>query len=143
MLEFANSYFENEVLHNSEWLEADAAKRNRALKQAGNMLYPVFKRYHPVKKPLPMPAIFEQAHFLLRKDDTVRMAEMGVVTSSVSGITTNASKTSINEISPNVYSIILADSGSRVGSYGMYPRQNLIVNEYRTKHPYPRPYHWR
>jgi hypothetical protein len=124
----ADTYFTTEVLHNTEWVTADGDMKSRSLKQAERMLYQVFKKYNATSKPLPEIAIFEQAIYLLRKDETVRKAEMGVTNTSVAGISISAKGAS--RISPEVYQIILADGGMRVGRYDNY-REDDPLSRFR------------
>ena len=109
----AVNYFENEVLHNDMWVEADEAMRKRALKNAENELYETFKRYKPSTNPLPMKAIFEQALWLLRKDDTILKAEQGVTNVNLAG----AVQMSISGNTPKVSPIVIKMLGRRRGRY--------------------------
>jgi hypothetical protein len=106
----ANDYFTNEVLHAEEWLEADTETRQKALKNAENQLYRLYKQYNPDTKPLPETAVFEQALWLLRIDDSIRKAEMGVTSVSVGGISINVSRVNLS-VAPEVVNII----GRRIG----------------------------
>lgn len=111
--EDAVSYFENEVLHNSYWLSADESQRKRALKNAENELYSTFRKYSIDKNPLPMRAIFEQAIWLLRKDDTILRAEQGVTNVNLSGAIQMSVSGSSPKISPNAIRLL----GRRRGRY--------------------------
>lgn len=109
-LNSANDYFANEVLHADEWNEADTTTRQKALKNAENQLYRIYKNYNPDTKPLPEIAIYEQALWLLRIDDAIRRAELGVTSVSVGGINISVSRVNL-AVSPEVVSII----GRRIG----------------------------
>lgn len=109
-LETANNYFSTEVLHTQEWDDATDEQRQRALKQAENQLYRIYKNYDPVNKPLPDIAVFEQALWLLRIDENVRRAEQGVTSISISGINISLSRVNLS-IAPAVFQII----GRRIG----------------------------
>lgn len=88
MMELYNlavTYFDEEVLHNGPWLAADEGTRNRALKNAANELYNEYPRFDRELRPIPEKAIFEQALWLLRKDDSIMKAEMGVTNINISG----------------------------------------------------------
>lgn len=111
----ANAYFQNEVLHCQEWLEADDTTKQKALKNAENQLYRIYKNYNPDTKPLPDQAIFEQALWLLRIDDAIRRAEMGVTAISVGGVNVNVSRVDLS-VAPEVYRII----GRRIGRSVIY-----------------------
>lgn len=111
--EEAVSYIENEVLHNQAWLDADTAKRSRALKNAENELYENFRQYKSETKPLPSKAIFEQALWLLRKDDTILRAEQGVTNINLSG----AVQMSVSGNTPKISPIVIKMLGRRRGRY--------------------------
>ncbi|MFD9628673.1 hypothetical protein [Peribacillus muralis] len=111
--EEAVTYFEEEVLHNTQWVDADESTRKRALKNAENELYITFKRYKVDKNPLPKEAIFEQTLWLLRKDDTILRAEQGVTNVNLSGAIQMSLSGSSPKISPNVVRIL----GRKRGRY--------------------------
>lgn len=106
----ANQYFSTEVLYTQEWDDATDEQKQRALKQAQNQLYRIYKNYDPVNKPLPDNAVFEQALWLLRIDDAIRRAELGVTSVNVGGVAINVSRVDLS-IAPEVYRII----GRRIG----------------------------
>lgn len=108
-------YFENEVLHNTAWVDAEEAMRKRALKNAENELYENFKQYKSTTKPLPNKAIFEQALWLLRKDDTILKAEQGVTNVNLSG----AVQMSISGNTPKISPIVIKMLGRRKGRYSL------------------------
>ena len=119
----AESYFLNNVLHNSEWVDADAGQKQRALNNAGNQLYRFYKSsYDKTAKPLPDEAVYEQALWLLRIDDSVRKAEQGVASISVGGISISAQKVNLS-VAPEVLNIL----GRRVGR---------TINDTRSRHHY-------
>jgi hypothetical protein len=107
-------YIENEILHNTSWTEADVPKRNRALKNAENELYNEFPRYNRDTKPLPETAIFEQAVWLLRKDDSILRAEQGVTNINLSGEFSMGLGGKVSKISPNAIRFIRS---RKVGRY--------------------------
>lgn len=109
----ADDYITNEVLHNSWWTEADEGKRQRALKNAENELYEVFSHYKPDTRPLPARAIYEQALWLLRKDDIVLRAEQGVTNVNLSGAIQVTVSGASTRISPAVMRIV----GRKKGRY--------------------------
>jgi hypothetical protein len=74
-------YF-SEVLHNTEWVEADTDTKTRALKTSQRQLSKIV----PSDFVLPSEAIFEQAILLLRVDDGFLQAQLGVSQTSVAGI---------------------------------------------------------
>ncbi len=82
----AEVYFATQVLHNDEWVAADPAQKQRALANAKALLYRVYRNFSESTKPIPDKAVYEQALWLLRVDETIRKAEMGVKIISVSGM---------------------------------------------------------
>jgi hypothetical protein len=82
----ADTYFQEEVLLNEAWVNADQDMKSRALKNAENMLYRYFKRFNRETKPVPDVAIYEQAYFILLIDETIQKSALGVKQVSVSGL---------------------------------------------------------
>ena len=84
----AQAYFDTYVLHSEPWDEADDIRKTKALNQAEKDLYEYFTDYdiNDPEKQLPNEAIFEQALWLLRIDDAIQKAEMGVKNVNVEGI---------------------------------------------------------
>lgn len=106
----AEAYFAVNVLHNEEWTEADAARKQRALTNAKNILYRVYKNYNETTKPLPDAAVFEQALWLLRADEAIRRSEFGVNSVTVGGM-----QISIERINTTVAPQAALIIGRRVG----------------------------
>lgn len=106
----ANAYFDANVVHKDEWLEADDATKQTALNQASNQLYRFFSNYDAETKPIPDAAIFEQALWILRQDDAIRMGEMGVQQVAVKGVSVLLNG-GARYISPEVFRIV----GRRIG----------------------------
>ncbi len=119
----ANAYFDENILHNDEWVNADDPKKTRALNQAEKMLYRHYFQYDPVENPIPDEAVFEQALWLLRIDDTIRRAEQGVKSVMVDGMMIQLAQVD-RSISPAVISIL----GRRVGrsSSGRVGYNNVV-----------------
>lgn len=108
----ANTYFDNEVLHNDEWVKADDATRQRALNQAERVLYREFRDVYDIVDPtkqIPVNAIYEQALWMLRQNSTIRKSEFGVTGVSVSGIQVQTKGTSPSLIAPEAMKIIEED----------------------------------
>ena len=116
----ADTYFTSFVLHNSEWVDADLGRKQLALNNAANQLYRIYRSYDETTKPLPDEAVFEQALWLLRIDDTIRKAEQGVASIYVSGISISVQKVNLS-VAPEVLNIL----GRRVGR---------TVNNTRSRH---------
>lgn len=108
----ADTYFQNEVLLNDAWVNATAPQKQRALKNAENMLYRFYRQYVPVDKPVPDNAVYEQAYFLLLVDETVQKSALGVKQVSVSGLSISVDAPSY-PISPEVKMIM--GGGVRTG----------------------------
>lgn len=82
----AEVYFATLVLHNDEWVEAEPGQKQRGLANAKALLYRVYRNFNDEGNSLPDEAVFEQALWLLRIDETLRKAELGVKAISVSGM---------------------------------------------------------
>jgi hypothetical protein len=106
----AEEYFGTNVLFTDEWDSADYTKKEKALTNAENQLYRYYSAYNATDKPVPNEAVFEQALWLLRLDDSIRKAEQGVRQISVSGVTIAIDRAP-DYIAPEVRKIL----GRRVG----------------------------
>lgn len=114
--ETALNYLDNEVLHNGAWTAADYPMRYRALKNAENELYLEFPRFNRETKPLPNTAIFEQTLWILRKDDSILKAEMGVTNVNISGEFSMGLGGKSQRISPAAIRLVRIN-GKKVGRY--------------------------
>lgn len=121
----ADAYFQNEVFLNDLWVNASESDKQRALKNAENMLYRYYPMLDPEKRPLPHKAIFEQAYFLMLVDETIQKAALGVKQVSVSGVSVSLNG-STYPISPEVKLIVSKELGVvggagsvRVGRYSL------------------------
>jgi len=103
----ADTYFDTEVLWAEEWTQADATTKGKALTNAENQLYRHYTTYEITdsENQIGSKAIFEQALWLLRLDDTIRKAEQGVKSVSVSGINVTIDKAA-SYIAPEVVKIL-------------------------------------
>ena len=108
----AEEYFGTEVLWADEWRNADFTAKDRALTNAENQLYRTYRGYNVAdpKNQIDKKAVFEQALWLLRLDDTIRKAEQGVKSVSVSGISISLDRVA-SYIAPEVVKML----GRRVG----------------------------
>ena len=124
----ADTYFNTYVLNNDEWVNAATDKKNRALQQAQAQLYSIYQKYSldaTTNKPLlPDKAVFEQALWLLRIDDSIRRSEQGVRAISVNGITITLDK-AYKTVAPEVIEIL----GRRIGRYTSDGRQGWTLND--------------
>lgn len=82
----ADVYFSTHVLHNSEWTTADTDTKQRALNNAKNQVYRLYRNLSEATNPAPDAAVFEQALWLLRLDDALLKAPAGLLSVSVNGI---------------------------------------------------------
>ncbi|MTV50085.1 hypothetical protein GJ688_14000 [Heliobacillus mobilis] len=110
-LSAANAYLTHRVLHNEEWMTADDTTRQRALDNAETQLYRLFRRFQPDNRPIPEEAVFEQALWMLRMDETIRKTQQGVKSVSVGGLSISMDR--VNSVSSEVIAIL----GRRVGRY--------------------------
>lgn len=115
-LEQANKYFEEEVLHNGVWVQSDEPTKLRALRNAENDLYEYFPRFNRETRPLDNRVVFEQAFWLLRKDELIQKAEMGVTNTTIMGEVSMSVRPgpATQKISPTVLSLVRK---SRTGRY--------------------------
>jgi hypothetical protein len=114
-VENADTYFQNEVFLNDAWVTADNASKQRALKNAENMLYRFYKALDPVDKPVPDKAVYEQAYFIMLIDETIQKSSLGVKQVSVSGIAISLDNygkaTRGLPISPEAQAVISQETG--------------------------------
>jgi hypothetical protein len=114
-VENADAYFQNEVFLNDAWVNADTASKQRALKNAENMLYRFYKALDPVDKPVPDKAVYEQAYFIMLIDETIQKSALGVRQVSVSGIAisldTYGKTTRGLPISPEAQAVVSQEAG--------------------------------
>lgn len=87
-LDQANEYFDTYVLHSEPWDETDDKRKQKALNNAEVILYRYFDYYNidDNTKQIPYQAVCEQALWLLRQEEAVLRAEMGIIQVSVKGI---------------------------------------------------------
>jgi hypothetical protein len=112
----ANTYFETYVLHSEPWDNANDAKKQKALNNAEMILYREFRELYDKEDPelqIPLPAICEQAIWMLRKDDTILRSEMGVTGITVSGISVQTKGIGSPLIAPEALRIIAEDQNER------------------------------
>lgn len=102
----ADTYFNTNVFHNEPWIELDEASKQRALNNAETILYRFFKRYDKNENPLPDEAVFEQALWIIRQDESIQAAEMGVMQVSVKGVSVLTNGQRVQVIAPNVLRIV-------------------------------------
>ncbi len=106
-VEDADTYFDTEVLWAEEWTQANATTKGKALTNAENQLYRHYTTYDITDEDeqIDSTAVYEQALWLLRLDDTIRKAEQGVKSVSVSGINVTIDK-SASYIAPEVVKML-------------------------------------
>lgn len=108
----AEEYFGVNVLFTDEWDNASYTLKDKALTNAENQLYRFYTSYDitDTTKQIDKKAIYEQALWLLRLDDSIRKAEQGIRQISVSGVTIAIDRAP-DYIAPEVRRIM----GRRVG----------------------------
>lgn len=108
----AESYFGEEVLFTAEWDNASYTLKDKALTNAENQLYRYYTNYVITDSlnQIDKKAVYEQALWLLRLDDSIRKAEQGVRQISVSGVTIAIDRAP-DYIAPEVRKIL----GRRIG----------------------------
>jgi len=106
----ADAYFSTNVLWSEEWDTATTVQKEKALTNAENQLYRYYKNYDITNKPIDNIAVYEQALWLLRLDDSIRKAEQGVKNISIQRINIAIDSAS-SYIAPEVKRIL----GVRVG----------------------------
>lgn len=114
----ADTYFANNVLHSKPWDSADTTTKNKALTNAENILYRYYSDNYSItdstKKQLPKEAIYEQALWMLRQDEAIQKAEMGVLGIGVEGINLQF-RGKADYIAPEAMRIINHDLGNSGG----------------------------
>jgi hypothetical protein len=108
----ADAYFNANVVWSDEWDTATTTLKDKAITNAENQLYRTYKNYDitDATKQIDKKAIYEQALWLLRLDDTIRKAEQGAKQISISGIMISVDRVA-SYIAPEAIRII----GRRVG----------------------------
>lgn len=103
----ADTYFSANVLWTDEWDAANATTKGKALTNAENQLYRYYNSYdiEDSTKWIPDNAVYEQALWLLRLDDSIRKAEQGVRQISVKGVTISVDRAA-SYIAPEVVRIL-------------------------------------
>ena len=111
----ADKYFEEEVFHNEMWTAATEESKNRALKNADNILS---RRYS--RRTVPAEAVFEQALWIMKISEARKQSEQGVVNYSIDGISVSLSQVD-RSIAPAVMDLL----GRKVGQ-SLSDRQGWI-----------------
>lgn len=111
----AEVYFATQVLHNEEWTVVEPVQKQRTLANAKAQLYRIYRQYNENTKPIPDEAIYEQALWVLRIDDSIRKAEQGVRSVSVSGVSVAVDRVNLM-VAPQAALIL----GRRVGRTVIY-----------------------
>ena len=114
----ADKYFDEEVFHNEKWSAADDKSKQRAIKNAENIL----ARHYPSRN-IPKEAVFEQALWVMKISEARKQAEQGIVNYSIDGISVSLSQID-RSIAPTVTQII----GRRVGQ-SLSTRQGWITSQ--------------
>ncbi|PEM65333.1 hypothetical protein CN613_25665 [Bacillus pseudomycoides] len=124
VFEDVQSFIDENILHSDVFDAADEKKKQKAVKNAENVLY----TYYGSTRFIPVSAISYQAIWLLQIDDSVRRADQGVTNVNVMGISISMLQID-RSISPQVLRML----GRRVGRYDLEIED---TNRHRTNPKY-------
>lgn len=110
-------FIKDNILHSKLYDVATSETRVKAVNQAVNTLFTQLSIYES-KELIPVADVSEQVMWLLKMDDTMQRAEMGVNSISVDGVSISFAEMN-RTIAPNVLNKygIRATTRRRVGSY--------------------------
>lgn len=108
------SYINENIFHSDSFDALSEVKKQKAMKQAEQGLYLLFKNYNPSTKPLPVEAIAYQTLWIVAKDSSIQKAELGLASQSIEGMTISFTKVD-RTVAPEVKRIL----SKRVGSYNV------------------------
>ncbi len=108
-------YIEESIFHSDLFDKLEDIKKQKAVKNAEDILYMTYKAYNPDEKPLPVEAIAYQTLWILNKDTGIQKAELGLASQSLEGMTQTYTAMD-RTVSPEVKRILK----KRVGSYSLY-----------------------
>lgn len=114
VFEDVQSYIDENILHSDVFDAADVNKKQKAVKNAENVLYSYYRQFNPEENPIQIAAVAYQTIWLLQIDDSVRRAEQGITNVNVMGISISMLQID-RSISPQVLRML----GRRVGRYDL------------------------
>jgi hypothetical protein len=108
----ANVYFTVEVLHSKPWDKADDTTKQKALNNAERVLYRFYRELYDLTdetKKMPATAIYEQALWMLRQDESIQQEDFGVTGLGVGSINIQMKGNPASLIAPEAERIIEED----------------------------------
>lgn len=108
------NYIDEEILYTAPFDNVDEKLQKKAVKNASAVLYSIYTRFSPERKPLPIEAIAYQSIHMLAKDDSARRIDDGASYIGFNGVALTYSQRN-RQISPEVIRIL----GRRIGSYSL------------------------
>lgn len=110
-------YIDQNIFHSDPWDELSSEQKGKAVNNASMIL----KTYHPqlFADEIPVHDLADQVLWILKKDDTVQRAEMGVTSMSVEGMSVSFDQKE-RPIAPSIlirYNLEESGRRRRCGSY--------------------------
>src|SRR5690606_42159920 len=116
----ANTYFDTYVVHNEPWTRADDNKKQRALNEAEVDLIEAYRQFYEDSSDLPDEAIYQQALWIRRQNETIMSQDFNVIGTSVSGISVQMIGRKYDNMSPDAQATSEQDSASRDADGSQY-----------------------
>ena len=121
MLEQVGNYIDENILHSAVWDNADEKTRKKAINNSIRTFNTFLKKYY--KDEIPVDHLSEQVLWMLKIDDSVQRAELGMSYIQVDGVSINISEMD-RTICPYVCKVLNVPVGflsrRRVGSYALH-----------------------
>lgn len=124
VLKEVDYYISENILHSEVWDNATDVKKNKAINQSNNMLLAEYPNLYPDNN-IPIEHIAYQSIWLMKIDDSIQRAELGVKFIMVDGISMNLDNVD-KTIAPYVKRL-LGFNKRKVGSYA----PTTTLNTYR------------
>lgn len=84
-----NTFIEENILHSGAWDSATESQKTKAVNQAERTLKRLFPKVYPME--VPVEHLAEQSVWILKIDDMLQRAEMGVTYIQIDGVAMNIS----------------------------------------------------
>jgi hypothetical protein len=114
IFEEVKNYINTKIFHSQNFDKLDDVRKEKAIENAEEMLYLMYKAYDPETNPLPISAIAYQTIWITNKNSAIIQADLGVSSQSIEGMTQTFNKTD-RTVAPEVKRILR----NRVGSYSL------------------------
>jgi hypothetical protein len=114
-------YILENILHSSVWDSADEIRKLKAVNNAKAVLLTHLSKYFSTESDLTVAYVAHQCNWLLRIDDTLLRAEMGITYIQMSGVMVNI-KDKDNSIAP----FVLAGLGLKTRKVASYESERPI-----------------